>query len=97
MENPIDLHACVLTLSSCPTLCGHRDCSPPGFSVHGILQARIPEWVVPPLGFIQAGVTEDKRGQGVKGIYKEVRLKDKISRMTVKCESRQKGQCEQKY
>ena len=71
--------------------------SPPGFSVHGILQARIPEWVVPPLGFIQAGVTEDKRGQGVKGIYKEVRLKDKISRMTVKCESRQKGQCEQKY
>jgi len=24
------------------------DCSPPGFSVHGILQARIPEWVVIP-------------------------------------------------
>ena len=24
------------------------DCSPPGFSVHGILQARIPEWVAMP-------------------------------------------------
>ena len=26
---------------SCPTLCDPVDCSPPGFSVHGILQARI--------------------------------------------------------
>ena len=29
---------------SCPTLCDPLDCSPPGFSVHGILQARILEW-----------------------------------------------------
>ena len=29
----------------CPTLCNPMDCSLPGFSVHGILQARIPEWV----------------------------------------------------
>ena len=28
----------------CPTLCNPRDCSPPGSSVHGILQARILEW-----------------------------------------------------
>ena len=27
------------------TLCNPMDCSPPGFSVHGILQARILEWV----------------------------------------------------
>ena len=33
------------SLLSCPTLCDHMDCSPPGFSVHGILQARIVEWV----------------------------------------------------
>ena len=26
---------------SCPTVCDPVDCSPPGFSVHGILQARI--------------------------------------------------------
>ena len=33
------------SLQSCPTLCGPMDCSPPGFSVCGILQARILEWV----------------------------------------------------
>ena len=30
---------------SCVWLCSHMDCSPPGSSVHGILQARILEWV----------------------------------------------------
>ena len=29
----------------CPTLCDPMDCSPPGSSLHGILQARILEWV----------------------------------------------------
>ena len=33
---------------SCPTLCDSVDCSPPGSSVHGILQARILEWVAMP-------------------------------------------------
>ena len=28
-----------------PTLCNPVDCSPPGFSIHGIPQARILEWV----------------------------------------------------
>ena len=36
---------CVLVAQSCPTLCDPVDCSPPGSSVHGILQARILEWV----------------------------------------------------
>ena len=30
---------------SCPTLCDPVDCSPPGSSAHGSLQARILEWV----------------------------------------------------
>ena len=30
---------------SCLTLCDPKDYSPPGSSVHGIFQARIPEWV----------------------------------------------------
>ena len=30
---------------SCLTLCDPMDCSPPGSSIHGILQARILEWV----------------------------------------------------
>ena len=36
---------CVLVTQSCLTLCDPVDCSPPGSSVHGILQARILEWV----------------------------------------------------
>ena len=35
---------CVFT-KSYPALCDPLDCSPPGFSVHGISQARILEWV----------------------------------------------------
>ena len=30
------------------TLCDPRDCSPPGSSVHGILQTRILEWLAMP-------------------------------------------------
>ena len=30
---------------SCLTLCKSMDCSPPGFSVHGVFQAGILEWV----------------------------------------------------
>ena len=33
------------SLQLCQTLCDPVDCSPLGFSVHGILQARILEWV----------------------------------------------------
>ena len=32
----------------CPTLCDPMDCSLPGSSVHGIIQARILEWVAIP-------------------------------------------------
>ena len=35
-------------LQSCPTLCDPMDCSRPGSSVRGILQARIVEWVAIP-------------------------------------------------
>ena len=39
---------CAQSLQSCPTLCDPMDCSLPGSSVHGILQARILEWVAMP-------------------------------------------------
>ena len=49
------MHVCVcgggmhvLVTQSCPTLCYSTDCSQPGSSVHGILQARILEWVAVP-------------------------------------------------
>ena len=37
--------AAAKSLQSCPTLCDPIDGSPPGSSVHGILQARTLEWV----------------------------------------------------
>ena len=64
MEYIVDLQCCVnfscttnwisyawvhaKLLQSCLTLCDPMDCSPPGFSVHGIMQARILEWVAMP-------------------------------------------------
>ena len=38
----------MLVTQSWLTLCNPMDCSPPGSSVHGILQARILEWVASP-------------------------------------------------
>ena len=34
-----------ISLQLCPVICNPMDCSPPGSSVHGILQARMLEWV----------------------------------------------------
>ena len=39
---------CVQLLQPHPTLCDPMDCSPPGYSIHGILQARILERVSMP-------------------------------------------------
>ena len=36
------------SLQSCPTLCDPMDCSLPASSVHGILEARILEWIAMP-------------------------------------------------
>ena len=38
-----------IVTKACSTLCHPAECSPPGSSVQGILQARIPEWVAMPL------------------------------------------------
>ena len=46
--SPTPLRVCAKLLQSCPTLGDPVDCSPPGSSVHGILQARILEWVAVP-------------------------------------------------
>ena len=41
----LSVYVCVLVAKSRLTLCDPMDCGPPGSSVHGILQARILEWV----------------------------------------------------
>ena len=43
-----DVRMCAKSLQSCPAVCDPVDCSLPTSSVHGILQARILEWVYMP-------------------------------------------------
>ena len=45
---------CCLLTKLCPTLCDPMLCSPPGFSVHGISQVRILEWVA--ISFLPQGI-----------------------------------------
>ena len=45
MKNESESKSEVLVAQLCLTLCDPMDCSLPGFSVHGILQARTLEWV----------------------------------------------------
>ena len=49
---------CAKSLQLCPTLCYPMNCSSPGSSVHGMLQARILEWVacLPPGNLPNPGV-----------------------------------------
>ena len=47
-SNPKVVVVVVLVAQSCLTLCNPMDRSLPGSSVHGILQARILEWVAMP-------------------------------------------------
>ena len=49
---------CALVTQSCLTLCDPMDCNPPGSSVHGILQARILEWVAIPFSRDQTQVSD---------------------------------------
>ena len=49
---------CCFVAKSCLTLCDPMDWSPPGSSVHGILQRRILEWVAfpPPGSLLHPGI-----------------------------------------
>ena len=53
-EEALKVKVKVLVAQSCPTLCNLMSYSPPGSSVHGILQSRILEWIVIP--FSKAGL-----------------------------------------
>ena len=48
MHESVRAYVCAKLLQSCPTLCDPMDCSLPGSSVFGILQARMMEWVAMP-------------------------------------------------
>ena len=55
----------VLVTQSCPTLCDPMDCSPPGSSVSGILQARILESIAMPFSI---GKQKGEGGKWVKTV-----------------------------
>ena len=54
---------------SCPTLCDPVDSSLPGFSVHGILQARILEWVTISFSRGSSPLTDQTRVSCIGGRY----------------------------
>ena len=57
----------VLVTQSCPTLCDPMDCSPPGSSVHGILQAEILDWVAIPFSRRSSQPRDQTRVSGIAG------------------------------
>ena len=60
---------CAKLLQLCPTLCNAMDGSPPGSSVHGILKARILEWVAMPSS---RGSCQPRDGTGVSCIGSQI-------------------------
>ena len=51
---------------SCPTLSDPMDCSPPGYSIHGIFQARVLEWgaiATPQFSLLSPATQLFKQGQ----------------------------------
>ena len=57
------------SLQLCPTLCDPMDCSLPGSSVPGILQARILEWIAMPSS---RGFSQPKDGTCISCIGRQV-------------------------
>ena len=69
------------SLQSCPTLCDPVDGSPPGSSVHGILQARTLEWVAIAFSyFILINIKyKQSKFTNLKKTEKWIRLRKRIS------------------
>ena len=63
----------VLVAQLYTTLCGHvdcpMDCIPPGFSVHGISQARILKWVAISFSVSKVSVLIFFKGRIIKSVW----------------------------
>ena len=65
-------HSCLVKMLAaqlCPTLCDPTDCSPPGSSVHRILQARILEWVAIPFSRGSSRTGDQTPGSHIAGRF----------------------------
>ena len=58
----------------CPTLCDPIDYSSPGSSVHGILQARILEWVAIPSDHSSEPLLNAFYGLGTAEVFKYIMM-----------------------
>ena len=67
-----------LVAQSCPTLCDPMDCSPPGSSVRGILQARILEWVATPSSRGSSPPRDRTHVSGIAGGFSTVWVTRKV-------------------
>ena len=56
----------VFVNESCLTLCYCMDSSPPGASVHGVLQARILEWVAIPFSKVSSQPRDQPRSSALQ-------------------------------
>ena len=70
IENLGESYVCrhAQSLQQCLTLCDPMDCSLPGSSVHGILQAKILEWVAIPFSRGSSQPRERTHVSSAKGI-----------------------------
>ena len=71
-----DAAAAAKSLQSCPTLCDPIDGSPPGFSVHGILQARTLEWVA--ISFSKMDDRPKQKTQNHKASKKKIYTQENV-------------------
>ena len=76
----------VKVAQSYPTLC-----NPMGYRVHGILQARIQEWVAFPFSRGSSQPKERKKGRKRRGERKENRGREKEREMESEREKRRRG------
>ena len=75
---------------SYPTLRGTMDCSPPGSSVHGIFQARVPEWGAIAFSDISHRVMQSLRNTVDREACREtisLRQGQKVPHCLIKCAS----------
>ena len=59
----------VKVTQSRPTLCNPMDCGLPGFSVHGILQARILEWIAIPFSMGSSQLRDQTQLSRTAGVF----------------------------
>ena len=65
----VTLCVCMIVTQSCPTLWDPVHCSPPGSSVHRILQARILQWIAIPFSRVSSWPRDRTRISHIEGRF----------------------------